>query len=217
MIIVIDGPAGSGKSSTAKAIAAKAGIHYLDSGAFYRSLAYIYNEKNCDKALFFDALKISDITFRFDNNTFRVFSGKEDLTEVIRSPEVSAKVSEVAAMPEAREFVNSRLREFVKKGDFIADGRDLGTVVFPEADFKFFLVADLKTRAQRRLSEMTEKGIEAELNSVEENLSSRDQQDSTRDVAPLRKADDAIEIDTSDISFEEQIKTIMRHCGLSYN
>lgn len=209
MIIVIDGPAGSGKSSTARAVASKAGLHYLDSGAFYRAVTLIYLKENSDVGLFFDSLKKIDLSIRFENGVFRVFLDGEEVTDKIRNPEVSGKVSEVASMPEARDFVNKHLREFVKKGKFIADGRDLGTVVFPDADYKFFMVADISERAKRRFNEMRESNLEADFDEIIKNLRDRDQMDSNRAVAPLRKADDAIEIDTSKLEFEDQVKLII--------
>lgn len=209
MIVVIDGPAGSGKSSTAKAVAKRCGLHYLDSGAFYRAVTLIYLNNACQRDAFFDALEHANVQVSYSNGVFSVAVNGADVTRTIREQFVSQKVSEVAAMPIAREFVNNLLREFVKSGDFIADGRDLGTVVFPDADHKFYLTADIHKRAARRLLEMQNTGLEADLNEIVENLKSRDHQDSTRDVAPLRKADDAIEIDTSSVSFDEQVQRIV--------
>lgn len=209
MIVVIDGPAGSGKSSTAKEVAQRCGLHYLDSGAFYRAVTLIYLNSQCQKELFFDALEHVDVKVSYTNGVFLVFVDGTNVTRTIREQFVSEKVSEVAAMPEAREFVNKLLREFVRSGDFIADGRDLGTVVFPDADIKFFLIADIHKRAERRLLEMQQSGLNASLTDIIENLKSRDYLDSTREVAPLRKASDAIEIDTSSLSFDEQVQRIV--------
>lgn len=209
MIVVIDGPAGSGKSSTAKAVAQRCGLHYLDSGAFYRAVTLIYlnNASQCE--LFFDALEHADVLVSYSNGLFSVSVDGTDVTRTIREQYVSDTVSEVAAMPKARDFVNNLLREFVKSGNFIADGRDLGTVVFPDADYKFYLTADIHKRANRRLLEMQKTGLEADFDEIVENLKSRDHLDSTREVAPLRKADDAIAIDTSSVSFDEQVQRIV--------
>lgn len=209
MIVVIDGPAGSGKSSTAKAVAERCGLHYLDSGAFYRAVTLIYLNNGCQRESFFDALEHADVQVSYSNGIFSVAVDGTDVTRTIREQFVSEKVSEVAAMPQARDFVNKLLREFVKSGDFIADGRDLGTVVFPDAELKFYLTADIHKRAARRLLEMQQAGLEADLDEIVENLKSRDHLDSTREVAPLRKADDAIAIDTSSVSFDEQVKQIV--------
>lgn len=209
MIVVIDGPAGSGKSSTAKAVALACGLHYLDSGAFYRAITLIYIRSGLKKDTFFESLKQADISFAFENSNFTVFLNGENVTYKIREPEVSSHVSEVAALPEAREFVNSYLREFVESGNFIADGRDLGTVVFPNAQFKFFLIADVDQRAQRRMKEMQENGQIAAFEDVLKNLEERDQKDSNRKEAPLVRAKDAVVIDTTSITFDEQVDFIV--------
>lgn len=209
MIIVIDGPAGSGKSSTAKAVAKQCGLHYLDSGAFYRAVTLIYLNVGCQKESFFDELEHTDLTIRYEDNVFKVFLNQQEVTRTIREQRVSDKVSEVAAMSHARSFVNTLLRDFVKSGNFIADGRDLGTVVFPDADFKFFLTADLQKRAKRRLLEMQQAGMDADFDDILQNLKERDMKDSTRAEAPLKKADDAISIDTSSVTFDEQVRMIV--------
>jgi CMP/dCMP kinase len=209
MIVVIDGPAGSGKSSTAKAVAKACGLHYLDSGAFYRAITLIYIENEFKKNTFFESLKQANISFAFENNNFTVVLNGTDVTQQIRESKVSEHVSEVAAIPEAREFVNAYLRDFVKSGNFIADGRDLGTIVFPDARHKFFLVADLEQRAQRRMKEMLEDGQRANFDDVLNNLTQRDKKDTNREEAPLVKADDAIVIDTTSISFDEQVAMIV--------
>lgn len=213
MIIVIDGPAGSGKSSTAKAVAKRCGLHYLDSGAFYRAVTLIYLNNGCQIPLFFDDLKDTDLSVRFDNNEFHVRLNGTDVTRQIREQRVSEKVSEVAAIPEARDFVNNYLREFVKTGNFIADGRDLGTVVFPDAQHKFFLTADVVRRAERRLLEMQAAGLDSDFDAILDNLRQRDEMDSNREVAPLRKADDAFEIDTTSVSFDQQVQIIVDRIG----
>lgn len=213
MIIVIDGPAGSGKSSTAKAVAKRAGLHYLDSGAFYRAVTLVFIEHQCNAELFFDSLKTIDLSFRYERGVFRVFLEDSEVTDRIRTAEVSSKVSEVAAMEQARDFVNILLRKFVETGNFIADGRDLGTVVFPNADIKFFLVADLRERAKRRLVEMEQANLEADFDEILENLAHRDTKDSTRTIAPLRQAEDAIKIDTSSLSFDQQVEIIIDRIG----
>jgi cytidylate kinase len=213
MIIVIDGPAGSGKSSTAKAVAKRAELHYLDSGAFYRVVTLVYIEHQCNVELFFDSLKTIDLSFRYERGVFRVFLEGLEVTDRIRTAEVSSKVSEVAAMEQARDFVNVLLRKFVETGNFIADGRDLGTVVFPNADIKFFLVADFHERAKRRLAEMEQSDLEADFDEILENLAHRDKKDSSRTIAPLRQAEDAIKIDTSSLSFDEQVNIIIDRIG----
>jgi len=210
MIIVIDGPAGSGKSSTAKSIANRLGIKFLDSGALYRAITYLWLESGKpDKAEFFENLSNIQLKADFKDQTFYVQAGREDLTEKIRTKYVADQVSEIASYKAARSFVNSFMRELVKKDTYIADGRDLGTAVFPDADLKFFMDASLKERAKRRFLEMKDSDKSVTLEDVMENLRSRDEKDQNRENDPLKKADDAIVIDTTGKSFEEQLQEMI--------
>ena len=210
MIIVIDGPAGSGKSSTAKAIASRLGIKFLDSGALYRAITYLWLESGKpDKAEFFENLSNIQLTADFIDQTFYVQAGRDDLTDKIRTKYVADRVSEIAAEKIARSFVNSFMRELVKKDTYIADGRDLGTAVFPDADLKFYMDASLKERAKRRFLEMKNSDNSVTLEDVMENLRSRDEKDQSRENDPLKKADDAIVIDTTGKSFEEQLQEMI--------
>lgn len=210
MIIVIDGPAGSGKSSTAKAIANRLGIKFLDSGALYRAITYLWLESGKpDKAEFFENLSNIQLEADFRDQTFYVNAGGEDLTEKIRTKYVADQVSEIASYKTARSFVNSFMRDLVKKDTYIADGRDLGTAVFPDADLKFYMDASLKERAKRRFLEMKNSDSSVTLKDVMENLRSRDEKDQNRDNDPLKRADDAIIIDTTGKSFEEQVREMI--------
>lgn len=210
MIIVIDGPAGSGKSSTAKAIANRLGIKFLDSGALYRAITYLWLESGKpDKAEFFENLSNIQLEADFRDQTFYVNAGGEDLTEKIRTKYVADQVSEIASYKTARSFVNSFMRDLVKKDTYIADGRDLGTAVFPDADLKFYMDASLKERAKRRFLEMKNSDNSVTLEDVMENLRSRDEKDQNRDNDPLKRADDAIIIDTTGKSFEEQVREMI--------
>lgn len=210
MIIVIDGPAGSGKSSTAKAIANRLGIKFLDSGALYRAITYLWLESGKpDKAEFFENLSNIQLEADFRDQTFYVNAGGEDLTEKIRTKHVADQVSEIASYKTARSFVNSFMRDLVKKDTYIADGRDLGTAVFPDADLKFYMDASLKERAKRRFLEMKNSDSSVTLEDVMENLRSRDEKDQNRDNDPLKRADDAIIIDTTGKSFEEQVREMI--------
>jgi cytidylate kinase len=213
MIVVIDGPAGSGKSSTAKAIASRTGLNFLDSGAFYRAVTMIFLKCNSDRDQFFEVLNTNPLRFQFKDGEFSVFLNGTDISVDIRKQHITERVSEVAAIAEVRDYVNQELREFVQQGEFIADGRDLGTVVFPHADFKFFFVADAELRAQRRFDEMKAAGLQADLKTIHDNLIQRDTQDSSRDTAPLRKADDAVVVDTGLYTLEEQIQLVINHIG----
>lgn len=209
MIIVIDGPAGSGKSSTAKAVAQKAGLIYLDSGALYRAVTLIYVRSGEDDLAFIEKLNSSKLRFDYQNNQFRIWLNDEEVTSLIRSHEVSSKVSVVAAKKDVRSFVNEYLHSVIKQGSFIADGRDLATVVFPDAELKIYMIASIKARALRRYQELTEMGQTANINEIEDNLLERDRIDSARDEAPLKKHDEAIELDTSNLTFDGQVEEII--------
>jgi cytidylate kinase len=208
MIVVIDGPAGSGKSSTARAIAEQLQIQFLDSGALYRVATLVYLESLDNGTSFFDRLKESDISFYFKNKNFHSFLNGEEVSDEIREMKVSNAVSKVASDPMVRSHINKLMRAEVETGVYIADGRDLGTAVFPDAELKFFMVADLHERAKRRLAEMEAQGLDASLEEIKSNLESRDNADSSRASDPLKQADDAILVNTSELSFEEQVSQI---------
>lgn len=208
MIVVIDGPAGSGKSSTARAIAEQLQIQFLDSGALYRVATLVYLESLDNGTSFFDRLKESDISFYFKNKNFHSFLNGEEVSDEIREMKVSNAVSKVASDPMVRSHINKLMRAEVETGVYIADGRDLGTAVFPDAELKFFMVADLHERAKRRLAEMESQGLDASLEEIKSNLEARDNADSNRASDPLKQADDAILINTSELSFEEQVSQI---------
>jgi len=208
MIVVIDGPAGSGKSSTAKAVAEQTNIQYLDSGALYRAATLIFIESNQNRTTFFERLESINISFQYKEGYFNVSIDGRDVTKDIRTMLVSNSVSEVASLPEVRSFINGLMNAAILTGNFIADGRDLGTAVFPNADLKFFMIADLETRAKRRMIELKNQGSDVTLEQILLNISERDQKDSNRKADPLKKANDAIEIDTSTYKFEEQVNFI---------
>lgn len=209
MIVVIDGPAGAGKSSTAKEVAKRSAFRYLDSGAFYRALTVIFRQLGDDLPAFFDRLNSIRLTAQYQGDAFRMFVDGSDVTDQLRLPETAAKVSVVAALPEARAVVNAAMRGFVSSGDFIGEGRDLGTAVFPHADLKIYLTADLAARAKRRLAELEAMGQAPEPEDVRDNLAHRDTLDASRAADPLRKADDAVELDTTFLSFEEQVDAVL--------
>ena len=209
MIVVIDGPAGSGKSSTARAVAHELNIQYLDSGALYRAATYLFLKNVHSLPMFFESLYSAQLKFKF-NDEFQVTLNALNITEAIRTPEVSAHVSTVAAMPKVREFINALMNEAVQHDVYIADGRDLGTAVFPSAECKFFMIADLETRAKRRHQELNSKGIQMSYNEVLTEIKQRDRIDSTREKDPLKQADDAIVVDSSTFSFDEQVQYIIK-------
>jgi len=208
MIIVIDGPAGAGKSSTAKAVAQKLNIEYLDSGALYRALTCIFLQAGKDRKAFFDLLKQASVSFSYTDAIFRVWVNDEEITAKLRNAEVSALVSDIASLDGSRTFVNSLMREAVQEGTYIAEGRDLGTAVFPEADLKFFMSADVDERARRRYEELKGSDDEVSIEQVSQNIAERDQKDTDRANDPLKKAADAIELDNTSMSFDEQVRHI---------
>lgn len=208
MIIVIDGPAGSGKSSTARAIADRLDIEYLDSGALYRTVTLIYLDANRDKETFFRLLNQKEISFYYEDQRFHVAVDEQSVTDKIRTAEVTGAVSEVAALPRVRSFVNNLMRDVVLDGIYIAEGRDLGTAVFPDAELKFYMSADLEERAKRRLKEQKNDNPGLTLEEVKQNITERDLKDSKRQADPLKKADDAIVIDTTNLTFEQQVDKI---------
>ncbi len=214
IIIAIDGPSGTGKSTTAKIVAKDLGITYLDTGAMYRAITFAALEKGVaptDKAGIDQLLQSTKI--RFDDNNQIVINGINREKE-IRDKQVSEAVSPYSAIPEVRSVLTQWQREIAGERSCILDGRDIGTVVFPNADFKFFLVTDLKVRAERRYQECLQKGIAMTLEEIEKNLAERDRIDSSRATAPLKKADDAIEIDTTQLSIEQQVKKIEDRVGV---
>ncbi len=208
MIVTIDGPAGSGKSSTAKAVAKETGWYYLDSGSLYRTWTLLYIMGGFDKDVFLEFLDNHRITLDAGGGATEPLLNGERVGDEIRTSEVSDNVSAVAAMPEVRRKVDEEMKRAVKEHNFVADGRDLGSVVFPDAALKFYMIADLQERAKRRKRELDEKGIEADYNSIYNNLAERDRADSSREAAPLVKPDGAIEVDTTSMKFEEQVRFI---------
>lgn len=215
MIIAIDGPAGSGKSSTARAVARRLGFRHLDSGAFYRALTYVALTERLPleewSGLTTAALDRLGITARPADEGFHIFRHDQDITAELRRQEVNAHVSEMARVPAVREWLLAHLRDAARGSDIVADGRDIGTVVFPEAELKVFLVADPEVRARRRLAEYGNPDPgPAEVTAETERLLQRDRIDSEREVAPLRAAPDAVRVDTSHLGFEEQVAEIVR-------
>lgn len=220
IIITIDGPAGSGKSSTARLLASRLGFVYLDTGAMYRSVALAALAAGIDlkdeKAVEQIAGSV-EIEFVNDHGENKVFLNEEDVSLRIREPRIDSASSLVSSYKVVREKMVDLQIEFGAKGNIIAEGRDMGTVVFPDANLKIFLVANLETRARRRCLQLKNAGIETSLDEQLSSLSSRDLFDSSRELSPLKKADDAIEIDTSNISLNEQVEKIYEIVGRRLN
>ena len=209
--IAIDGPAGAGKSSVAKAVAAKLGFIYVDTGALYRSIgvnALRHGIKTDDADAVIALLPETKVELRYIDGTQRVFLNGEDVSEAIRMPEASMAASNVSAIPAVRTFLLDLQRDMAKNNNVIMDGRDIGTVILPDAQYKFFLTASAEVRADRRFKELKEKGIDVDYNALLEEIIQRDYNDSHRETAPLRQADDAILIDSSNMTLEESINAI---------
>jgi len=208
-VVAIDGPSGTGKSSTAKELSRRLSIEYLDTGAMYRGLSLLAHEAGIVPG---DAEKLSPLAhklvFSFPVPGQVILDGR-DVSKAIRAPEISSRVSADCAIPEVRWVLVERQRAYSRGRSCVLDGRDIGTVVFPDARFKFFIVCDVAVRAARRVAELQALGMAANQEDVHKNLVERDRQDSTRAVGPLRKAPDAIEIDTSGITFDEQVERIL--------
>lgn len=215
IIIAIDGFSGCGKSTTAKAVAKALQYTYIDSGAMYRTatLHFLNEATNLDNL---DEIKQSigqlQLEFRVngESGAQKVFLNGKNVEEEIRGMEVNAQVSKVSKIKEVRLQLVEMQRKLGKAKGVVMDGRDIGTVVFPDAELKVFMTADLNIRAQRRQKEMQGKGKEISFELVKQNLSDRDLQDSTREESPLKKAKDAVELDTSHLAFDEQVNAILK-------
>jgi len=211
--IAVDGPAGSGKSTISKIIAEKLNLIYIDTGAMYRACAYLSVKYGLSGAALADKLNECDIFFRKDGDSQRVIlkiiMTEIDVTDEIRSAEVTAKVSETSKIKEVREILTKKQQEIASKNDVIMDGRDIGTVVIPNAEYKFYLDANANERAKRRFEELKAKGVSVKYEDILQSVIKRDFEDMNRDVAPLKKADDAILIDTSNMSIDEVVDKIL--------
>ncbi len=208
MIIAIDGPAGAGKSTIAKLVAQRLSMIYIDTGAMYRAFTYelIKNSVRVDDLnAVLTTLENTNIDFK-DN---KILINNEDVSDKIRSKEVTSKVSEVSAIMEVRVKLVSMQRSIANKKDSVLDGRDIGTVVFPFADLKIYLTASVNVRAVRRYNEISPYDKSADIREIEKSIEQRDFYDSNREVSPLKKADDAFEIDTSNLTINEVVENIL--------
>ena len=211
MQIAIDGPAGAGKSTVAKAIAKKLHINYMDTGAMYRAVAYGLLKKGVnlkDAAMVAKELKEIDLKVIYVNEEQRVLINGEDVTPYIRTPEVSMGASDVGAVPEVRIKLVEIQRETAAEYDVVMDGRDIGTYVLPDTKAKFYITASSKERALRRSRDLIAAGMKVDLDALEQEIIARDKQDSEREFAPLRCAEDAVYLDTSDMSIEQVIGAV---------
>jgi cytidylate kinase len=208
LIVAIDGPAGAGKSTTARLLAARLGYALLDTGAIYRTMALLARQRGIawddgpGVARLADGLELA---FRLDGAVNRVLVGGEDLTASIRTPEISDGASRVSALPEVRAALLGLQRRIGTAGGVVVEGRDIGTVVFPDAEAKFFLTASADERARRRVAELRAAGRPADLAQTKADILERDERDSNRATAPLRRADDAVEIDSSALAPDQVV------------
>lgn len=209
VIIAIDGEASTGKSTQAKKIAEKFDYNYRDSGAYYRAITLylIQNNINSNENINHSILDNIALEQIYKDKKLTIYLNDIDVSEKIRGFKVSVNVSNYAKIPEIRNFVYKQLRKSVKSNSLVIDGRDIGTVVFPDATFKFFLSADPKVRAERRHKQINDKSVKLE--SIEEEIKSRDNTDSTRKIAPLKKADDAYEIDVTLLTIDQVFEKIL--------
>ena len=210
-IIAIDGPAASGKSTTARLLAARLGLVYLDTGAMYRAcalqaerLAVPLNDSSAIEAM----MDEMPLRVELSGGVNRIYLGDEDVSQQIRSEHISKQASAISALPSVRLKMVELQRKIASNGGFILDGRDIGSYVFPDADFKFFLVADPEVRAQRRVEELKSRGSEVDFQEVLADILQRDKNDAGRELAPLKKMPDAIEVDTSNLTIEEQVNVL---------
>lgn len=210
--IAIDGPAGAGKSTIAKAIAKKLGFVYVDTGALYRTAGVFALENSIeisDNESLKQLLKYTKIDIKYENGEQRVYCGGEDYSLKIRTPQASMAASDISKIPFVREYLLSLQRDIASENNCIMDGRDIGTVVLPNAQIKIFLTADVEERARRRYKELLEKGSSTSFEEVLEDMKKRDYQDSHRAIAPLKPAQDSVVVDTSKFSLEQSIEKML--------
>jgi len=210
--IAIDGPAASGKSTTARLVAQKLGYLHVDTGAMYRALTLKAIEKNLnlsDKERIVALARTSSIRLEGGNPTTRVFLDNIDVTDKIRTPQVNQAVSTISGYQGVREMMVREQQRISTDGGVVLEGRDIGTIVIPSAELKIFMIANVQERVRRRKKDLALCGIEADENELVKEIEARDKKDSTREISPLRKAEDAVELDTSDLTIDEQVDFIV--------
>ncbi|MBN7276004.1 (d)CMP kinase [Lactobacillus acetotolerans] len=215
MQVAIDGPASAGKSTVAKIIAKKLSFVYIDTGAMYRACTVIARDNKIDYSdedAILKAIDKTGIEFKAVNGEQKVYAGSKDISLEIRTPEISANVSQVSALAEVRKKMVSLQREMAGQTNVIMDGRDIGTTVLPNAEVKIFLVASAHSRAERRLLDLKQRGIHSDktVDEIEKDIANRDYKDSHRKISPLKKARDAIEIDTTNMTIDQVVNTILK-------
>mgnify|MGYP004463853137 FL=1 len=210
--IAIDGPAGAGKSTIAKMLAKELGYVYVDTGAMYRAMAYYFLQQGIDKedeAVINAAVDGADVTIRYEDGSQKVLLNGADVTGSLRTEQVGNMASSTSVYPAVRVKLVALQQKLAKTADVIMDGRDIGTCVLPDAQVKIYLTASVETRAKRRYDELVEKGEPADLTKIEEDIKERDYRDMHREMSPLRQADDAVLVDSSDMSIEQVVSAIL--------
>ncbi len=213
--VAIDGPAGAGKSTIAKLVAEEKGFIYVDTGAMYRGLAIHFLDRGIraeetDKVI--EACKDADVKIRYEEGVQQVFLNGTNITGRLRDEAVGQMTSKCSVIPEVRAKLLDLQRDLARTQDVIMDGRDIGTCVLPDADVKVYLTASVKTRAKRRYDELTAKGETCDLDEIARDIKERDERDMNRETAPLRQAEDAVLVDSSDMTIEEVVKAIADLC-----
>ena len=211
MNIAIDGPAGAGKSTIAKRLAKKLGFIYVDTGAMYRAMAYYFLQHNIDakdENAIAAACPDVDVTITYENGEQQVLLNGENVNGVIRNEEVGNMASSTSVYPVVRKKLVELQRQLAKSADVIVDGRDIGTCVLPDAQVKIYLTASSATRAKRRYDELTEKGVSCDLAEIEKDIIDRDYRDMHRETSPLRQAEDAVLVDSSEMNIDEVVDAI---------
>lgn len=213
--VAIDGPAGAGKSTIAKLVAKEKGYIYVDTGAMYRGLAIHFLDKGIqaeETEKIIEACKDAEVTIKYEDGIQQVYLNGNNITSRLRDEEVGNMASKSSPIPEVRAKLLELQKGLARTQDVIMDGRDIGTCVLPNADVKVFLTASVETRAKRRFDELTEKGVECDLKEIAKDIAERDERDMTREIAPLKQADDAVLVDSSNMTIEEVVAAITSLC-----
>ena len=213
--VAIDGPAGAGKSTIAKLVAKKKGYIYVDTGAMYRGLAFHFLKKKADpedRQAVAEACRDAEVTIGYEDGVQQIYLNGENVTGMLRTEEVGNMASKTSAIPEVREKLLELQRSLAREKDVIMDGRDIGTNILPNADVKIYLTASVETRARRRYDELKEKGTDCSLDEIARDIRERDERDMTREIAPLKKAEDAILVDSSDMTIQQVVDEICGYC-----